>query len=274
MYVYRAAGGIRARRRRRRRADRRRRCTRLTEDVRLPLDLDIGLRPEGKNGAVVRSLDSYRAYYERWSLTWEAQALLRARVAAGDADAAAGLRGARRRGALPGGDRREGCSGDQTHQGAGRVRAAAAGGRSVPALEARPRFAQRRRVVRAAAAAAARRTHRELENDVDAGGAGRRRRGRIWSSETDANRLREAWLFASRTRSAMTLWMSKTTDVLPGDRVQLEGVARLMGYPPGSANRSRTTTCASPAGHGTSSRRSSTGCRGRAGADGLTRLVE
>jgi [glutamine synthetase] adenylyltransferase / [glutamine synthetase]-adenylyl-L-tyrosine phosphorylase len=58
--------------------------SRLTEDVRLPLDLDINLRPEGKNGAVVRSLDSYRAYYARWSLTWEAQALLRARTAAGD----------------------------------------------------------------------------------------------------------------------------------------------------------------------------------------------
>src|SRR6185295_12126928 len=47
--------------------------------------LDTGLRPEGKNGAIVRSLDSYRAYYERWSLTWEAQALLRARGVVGDA---------------------------------------------------------------------------------------------------------------------------------------------------------------------------------------------
>jgi glutamate-ammonia-ligase adenylyltransferase len=35
---------------------------RLTEDHRLPLDLDAGLRPEGKNGPVVRSLASYRAY--------------------------------------------------------------------------------------------------------------------------------------------------------------------------------------------------------------------
>ena len=56
---------------------------RLTEDLRLPLDLDAGLRPEGKNGAIVRSLDSYRAYYARWSLTWEAQALLRARGVGG-----------------------------------------------------------------------------------------------------------------------------------------------------------------------------------------------
>ena len=36
------------------------------------------LRPEGKNGPLVRSLDSYRTYYERWALTWEFQALLRA----------------------------------------------------------------------------------------------------------------------------------------------------------------------------------------------------
>ena len=58
--------------------------SRLTEDMRVPLDLDLGLRPEGRNGAIVRSLESYRAYYERWSLTWEAQALLRARIVVGD----------------------------------------------------------------------------------------------------------------------------------------------------------------------------------------------
>ena len=50
------------------------------------LGLDADLRPEGKNGPLVRSLESYRAYYERWSLTWESQALLRARPIAGDAD--------------------------------------------------------------------------------------------------------------------------------------------------------------------------------------------
>jgi len=55
--------------------------------------------------------------------------------------------------------------------------------------------------------------------------------------EEDAARLREAWLFASRARSALTLWTNKTTDVLPADRRQLEGVARLLEYPPGSATR-------------------------------------
>ena len=51
--------------------------------------------------------------------------------------------------------------------------------------------------------------------------------------EADAAKLRDAWLFASRARSAMTLWTAKTADVLPTDRQQLEGVARLLEYPPG-----------------------------------------
>lgn len=46
--------------------------------------LDADLRPEGRNGVLVRSLDGYASYYERWSQPWEAQALLRARPAAGD----------------------------------------------------------------------------------------------------------------------------------------------------------------------------------------------
>lgn len=48
------------------------------------LELDADLRPEGKNGPLVRTLASYRAYYGRWSSTWEAQALLRATASIGD----------------------------------------------------------------------------------------------------------------------------------------------------------------------------------------------
>ena len=51
-----------------------------------PLELDADLRPEGKSGALVRTLASYRVYYSRWSDPWEAQALLRARFLAGDAE--------------------------------------------------------------------------------------------------------------------------------------------------------------------------------------------
>lgn len=49
-----------------------------------PLEVDIGLRPEGRSGALVRTLDSYLSYYRRWARIWEAQALLRARPVAGD----------------------------------------------------------------------------------------------------------------------------------------------------------------------------------------------
>jgi glutamate-ammonia-ligase adenylyltransferase len=51
--------------------------------------MDVGLRPEGRQGHLVRSLEGYRAYYGRWSQTWERQALLRARPVAGDREVAA-----------------------------------------------------------------------------------------------------------------------------------------------------------------------------------------
>ncbi|MGP3947180.1 bifunctional [glutamine synthetase] adenylyltransferase/[glutamine synthetase]-adenylyl-L-tyrosine phosphorylase [Streptomyces sp. 7N604] len=49
-----------------------------------PLLIDADLRPEGKAGPLVRTLESYAAYYRRWSLVWESQALLRAEPVAGD----------------------------------------------------------------------------------------------------------------------------------------------------------------------------------------------
>ena len=50
------------------------------------LGVDADLRPEGRQGSLVRSLQAYRQYYDRWSKVWEAQALLRARFVCGDAD--------------------------------------------------------------------------------------------------------------------------------------------------------------------------------------------
>ena len=46
--------------------------------------IDATLRPEGRQGALARSLDGYRAYLDRWAETWERQALARARPVAGD----------------------------------------------------------------------------------------------------------------------------------------------------------------------------------------------
>lgn len=49
-----------------------------------PLEVDLGLRPEGRSGAVARSIESYERYYSRWGESWEMQALLRAAFVAGD----------------------------------------------------------------------------------------------------------------------------------------------------------------------------------------------
>jgi len=209
---------------------------RLTEDLRLPLDLDTGLRPEGRNGVIVRSLDSYRAYYERWSLTWEAQALLRARGAVGDrallddfetlADetrypasiAAADVREVRRIKAR--------VESERLPQGADPARHLKLGRGSLSDVEW---FVQLLQLQHGAAVPGLRTTStlRALDAAVEAD----------LVPADDAARLRAAWLIASRARSAMTLWTAKTADVLPTDRAQLEGVARLMAYPPGSASR-------------------------------------
>jgi glutamate-ammonia-ligase adenylyltransferase len=55
--------------------------------------------------------------------------------------------------------------------------------------------------------------------------------------EHDARVLSEAWILASRVRSASVLWANKRTDVLPTDRRQLEGLARILEYPPHSASQ-------------------------------------
>lgn len=47
-------------------------------------EIDARLRPEGRKGAMARSLDGFREYYERWAETWEFQALTKARFVAGD----------------------------------------------------------------------------------------------------------------------------------------------------------------------------------------------
>jgi glutamate-ammonia-ligase adenylyltransferase len=50
----------------------------------IALKLDAALRPGGRSGALSRSLEATLAYYERESATWERQAMLKARAAAGD----------------------------------------------------------------------------------------------------------------------------------------------------------------------------------------------
>lgn len=208
---------------------------RLSEDSRLPLDLDIGLRPEGKNGAATRSLDSYKAYYARWSLTWEAQALLRARGAVGDtallADFMAAADTVRYPEQIADSAVREvkrikaRVESERLPQGADPLRHLKLGRGSLSDVEWFVQLLQ----LQHGAAVPALRTPSTL-TALHAAAEAR------LVDPADADTLRAAWLLASRARSAMTLWTNKTGDILPRDRSQLEGVARLLGYPPGAAN--------------------------------------
>lgn len=208
---------------------------RYTEDLRLPLDLDNGLRPEGKNGAVVRSLDSYRAYYARWSLTWEAQALLRAEGAAGDvgliADFVELADSVRFPPAISEHDVREvkrikaRVESERLPQAADPSRHLKLGRGSLSDVEW---FVQLIQLQFGASIPALRTTSTLLALEAATAEG--------FISAPDAEKLRAAWIFASRVRSAMTLWTAKTADVLPTDRQQLEGIAHLLEYPPGSAS--------------------------------------
>ncbi|GAB3599371.1 bifunctional [glutamine synthetase] adenylyltransferase/[glutamine synthetase]-adenylyl-L-tyrosine phosphorylase [Microbacterium tumbae] len=204
-------------------------------DQRVPLDLDADLRPEGRNGPVVRSFDAYAEYYRRWSLSWEAQALLRARGVAGSAKLTArfmeladgirypedvdpqGLREIKRIKAR--------VEGERLPQGADPRRHLKLGPGSLSDVEWLVQLLQ---LQHAAAEPAMRTTSTlgALAAAVDAGIV----------SEEDAGRLREAWRLSSRLRSAITLLTGQTSDVLPSDRRQLDGIGRLLGYPDRSAS--------------------------------------
>ncbi|WBU38474.1 bifunctional [glutamine synthetase] adenylyltransferase/[glutamine synthetase]-adenylyl-L-tyrosine phosphorylase [Homoserinibacter sp. YIM 151385] len=209
---------------------------RLTEDLRLPLDLDVDLRPEGKNGPVVRSLESYRAYYARWSLTWEAQALLRASGVAGEEalteaflQMADGIRYPAS--ASPEAVRevkriKARVESERLPRGADPARHLKLGRGSLSDVEWLVQLLQ---LQHAADIPALRTTStlEALEAVVEAG----------LLPASEASRLRDAWIIASRARSAVTLATAKTADSLPVERQALEAAARLMEYPPGSASR-------------------------------------
>ncbi|MEU1310827.1 bifunctional [glutamine synthetase] adenylyltransferase/[glutamine synthetase]-adenylyl-L-tyrosine phosphorylase [Streptomyces cinnamoneus] len=198
-----------------------------------PLLVDAGLRPEGKSGPIVRSLASYAAYYRRWSLVWESQALLRAEPVAGDADLgrrfvelidplrypAEGLgedavREIRRLKARMESERLPRGADPTTHTKLGR------GGLSdvewtVQLLQMQHGWAEpglrttRTREALAAACAA------EL------------------ISAEDARILDEAWVLATSVRNAVMLVRGRAGDTFPGDPRELAAVGRYLGYGPG-----------------------------------------
>lgn len=207
-----------------------------SEDHRVPLDLDAGLRPEGRNGPLARSIEAYAEYYRRWSLSWEAQALLRARGVAGStkliraftelADSVRypqavdqqGLREIKRIKAR--------VENERLPQGVDPSRHLKLGPGSLSDVEWLVQLLQ----LEHGYAVPGLRTTSTLEALAAARDAGLVTTG-------SADRLREAWRLASRLRSANTLLSGQTSDVLPVDRKKLDGIGRLLEYPPRSATR-------------------------------------
>ncbi len=134
------------------------------------VDIDTTLRPEGRDGALVRSLDSYAEYYRRWSAGWEAQALLRADFVAGDPELGRGVPRAGRPAALSRvGHRARRSQGAAADQGTCGVRTSASRREPGAPPEAGTGWPGGRRVDGAAPPAAARRRARRAAHDVDAG---------------------------------------------------------------------------------------------------------
>ncbi|RKT77745.1 glutamate-ammonia-ligase adenylyltransferase [Terracoccus luteus] len=204
------------------------------------LGVDADLRPEGKNGPLVRTLDSYRSYYERWADTWEFQALLRARPVAGPADLAAdfvalvdplrypdgGLTEAQRRDIRLLKARVEA---ERLPRGADPRKHLKLGLGGLTDVEWTVQLLQLQhaherpalRVTGTLAALDALTEERLLPAD-------------------DAAALREAWLLATRVRNASVLWRGRPVDSVPSDLRDLEGVGRLVGRPAGEGPQLET----------------------------------
>ncbi|TWD83162.1 glutamate-ammonia-ligase adenylyltransferase [Kribbella amoyensis] len=199
--------------------------------------VDADLRPEGRQGPLVRTLASYASYYARWSAVWEAQALLRADPLCGDADLCEKFRALidplrypeegikdsdvleiRRIKARVDAERLPRGADPATHTKLGR------GG--LADIEWTVQLLQMREAHRVEGLRTTR-TLRALQAGVDAG---------LVDAE-DAAVLRSAWELATRIRNAIMLVRARPSDSLPRDPRDLAAVAQICGYPPGESSR-------------------------------------
>ena len=196
-----------------------------------PLELDTGLRPEGRSGPMVRTLDSYGAYYRQWSAPWEAQALLRAHPVAGDV--ALGERFCTMidpvrypDGGISAETVREiqrikaRVDTERLPRGADRATHTKLGRGGLADVEWTVQLLQ----LRHGHAIPALRSPSTMEGLTAAGGA-------ELLSAADVVTLRTAWLTATRARNALVLVRGKPTDQLPGPGHTLTAVARAAGWP-------------------------------------------
>lgn len=194
-----------------------------------PLGIDADLRPEGRQGPLVRSLAAYQRYYATWSQVWEAQALLRARPVAGDAELAAEFitlidpvrfppEGLRREQITEIRRIKARVENERLPRGADPLTHTKLGRGGIADVEWTVQLWQ----LRHGHDLVGLRSTRTLEALAAARAAG------IVSAE-DAEVLATAWTLCSRVRNALTLIRGRAVDQLPRHGVELTGVARMLG---------------------------------------------
>jgi glutamate-ammonia-ligase adenylyltransferase len=200
-----------------------------------PLLVDTDLRPEGRQGPLVRSLAACRAYYARRAAPWESQALLRAEFAVGDAALGSefiAMADERRypRGGISEQAAREirrikaRVEAERIPRGADRALHVKLGPGGISDVEWTVQLLQ----LRHGHAVPGLRTTRTL-----AALAAATRAGLV--SPADAAALSAAWELAARIRNAIMLIRGRPGDALPGRYDELTAVARLLGYQPDTA---------------------------------------
>jgi glutamate-ammonia-ligase adenylyltransferase len=201
------------------------------------LRVDADLRPEGKQGPLVRTLESYARYYANWSVVWEAQALLRASAIVGDVDLCRRFtelidplrfpaKGITPDDVLEVQRIKARVDEERLPRGADPATHLKLGRGGLADVEWTIQLLQ----MRYAGQVEALRTTRTLEAlqaAVDAG----------LLSEGDARALSEAWRTASGLRNATTQVRGKPADSLPRDTRERAAVAHIRGYPPGESDR-------------------------------------
>ena len=208
---------------------------RLVTDPQLEFQIDMDLRPEGKNGSVARSIDSYRAYYSRWGDIWENQALLRARVIYGSEALVAEFNQVIDKYRYPEELAEKSIieirrikariETERLPQGADPKRHLKLGRGSLSDIEWLVQLLQLKHGS----------DHPEIRTPKTLDALDALVQCNL-VEEHEANVLRDAWILTSRVRSSGVLWSNKASDVLSLDRRQLEGMARILEYPRGSAS--------------------------------------
>ena len=200
------------------------------------LTVDADLRPEGKGGALIRSLTAYRNYYSRWSSTWEMQALVRADALAGNEELGAALMAEIDAHRWPEGGLSHAqlieirklkarVEAERLPRGADPAKHTKLGPGGIADVEWTVQLLQLQHAYRLPQLRSTR-TVTALRAARDAGVI----------DPMDAGHLEAAWTLASRIRNQIMLMRGRGSDSLPSDNRELAGVAELLGYKPGESS--------------------------------------